>query len=296
VLGRLEELFEKAVDIGEKRILEMDRVGVNVQVLSLSSPGTEQMEPDKAEEVAVEVNNMVADSIRKFPSRLSAFAALPTSNPVRAADELERTVKKLGFKGALINGHVRGKYLDDPIFDPIFERAEALKVPIYLHPTMPPKQVSDVYYNGNLRPEVSLIFSVFGWGWHIETAVHLLRLILAGTFDKHPELQVMIGHLGEALPFMLDRLDQSFPPNFTGLKYPISHYLRNNMYYTSSSLNSLPSFLNLMLQVGVDRIMFSTDYPNLPMGLSVDFLKKLPISPSDKEKISYLNACNLMHF
>ncbi len=156
--------------------------------------------------------------------------------------ELERTVRDYGFKGAVINGHIRGRYLDDPFFWPILERAEALQVPLYLHPTPPPQPVIQASYVGNFAPEVTAQLAASGWGWHIETAIHVLRIILSGAFDRYPHLQLVIGHLGEALPFMLPRLDHNLPTQLTKLKRPIGAYLRENLYYTFSGFNYTPEF------------------------------------------------------
>jgi predicted TIM-barrel fold metal-dependent hydrolase len=168
-------------------------------------------------------------------------------------------VRQHGFKGAVINGHHRGRYLDDKLFWPIFECAEGLRVPIYLHPTQPPKPVIEASYSG-FSSIVTEMLAGAGWGWHIETAIHVIRLILGGVFDQYPKLQIVIGHMGEALPFMLQRLDV-MPIAMTKLSRPISSYLRENVHYTFSGFNFTPTFLDLVLQVGVDRIMFSADHP-----------------------------------
>lgn len=298
VLGAVpyREFAEKLADLGDQRIYDMDTAGIDVQVLSLTSPGTEQMEPADAVSTARSVNDFVADAIKRHPSRLAAFAVLPTSLPDKAADELERTVKEYGFRGAIINGHSRGRYLDDRFFWPILERAENLNVPIYIHPTVPPKPVVDAYYSGQFSPDVIYAISTSGWGWHIETAVHVIRLILGGAFDRYPGLQVIIGHLGEAIPFMMDRLERRLPSELTGLDRPISSYLRENISYTISGFNFIPSFLNLLLQVGAERIMFSTDYPFSSMNEARDFLERLPVSGADREKIAHANAERLLHF
>ena len=168
-------------------------------------------------------------------------------------------VRGHGFKGAIINGHCRGHYLDDKFFWPIFERAEALNVPIYLHPTQPSKPVIETSYGG-FSPIVTDMLAGAGWGWHIETAIHVIRLILGGVFDKYPKLQIVIGHMGETLPFMLQRLDV-MPMAMTKLQRPMSAYLTENVHYTFSGFNFTPTFLDLLLHVGVERIMFSADYP-----------------------------------
>src|SRR5215216_674796 len=205
------KLLEGLRDIGEGRIAEMDAAGIDVQVLSLTSPGVEQLGADEAVTLAREANDALAEAVRSRSDRLAGFAALPTAAPETAADELERTVRGYGFVGALINGHARGRYLDDPYFWPILERAEALGVPIYLHPTPPPQAVVEASYAGNFAPAVTGLLATAAWGWHIETATHVLRLVLSGACDRYPGLQLVVGHMGEALPFMLPRLEMALP-------------------------------------------------------------------------------------
>jgi len=286
--GPRANLLGQLSDVGDRRISDMDAAGIDMQILSITSPGAEQLEGDEAIAVARASNDFLANAVKHNPTRLGAFATLPTALPDKAVEELERTVREYNFKGAMINGHVRGRYLDDKFFWPIFEKAEALGVPIYIHPTQPPKPVLDAYYGG-FEPQVSYMFANAGWGWHIETGVHVLRLILGGVFDQYPKLQIVIGHLGEALPFMIQRVD-NMPPEMTKLKHPISHYLRENVHYTFSGFNFTPTFIDLLLQVGVNRIMFSADYPYASMAEARVFLDKLPVSPEDKERIAHGNA------
>jgi uncharacterized protein len=270
----------------------MDAAHIDMQILSLTSPGTEQLEVAEAKAFAREANDYLADAVRSHPARIGGFATLPTADPSAAAAELERTIRDYGFKGAVINGHVQGRYLDDKFFWPIFERAEALHVPIYLHPTPPPKPVIEASYGG-FAPIVTDLFAGPGWGWHIETAIHVIRIILGGTFDRYPGLQLVVGHMGETLPFMLQRLDV-MPMAMTKLSRPISSYLRENIHYTFSGFNFTPTFLDLLLQVGVDRIMFSADYPYSSMSQARAFLDQLPVSSADRERIAHGNAERLL--
>jgi len=286
------KLVDRLCDVGDQRVAEMDAARIDMQVLSLTSPGTEQLGADEAKALARETNDFLAEAARGHPSRLAAFATLPTADPKAAAAELERTVQDFGFKGAVINGHHQGRYLDDKFFWPIFESAEALHVPIYLHPTPPPKPVIEASYGG-FAPMVTEMLSGPGWGWHIETAVHMIRIILGGTFDRYPGLQLVVGHMGETLPFMLQRLD-AMPMAMTGLRRPISAYLRENVHYTFSGFNFMATFLDLLLEVGVDRIMFSADYPYASMARARAFLDELPLSNSDRERIAHGNAERLM--
>lgn len=294
VAAGLKELLDRLIDLDDRRIADMDAAGIDMQVLSLTSPGTEQLDAPDAVALARDANDLLAEAVRRHPNRFAGFAALPTPAPEAAAEELERTVHAYGFKGAMINGHIRGRYLDDPYFWPILERAEALQVPIYIHPTPPPQAVIAASYTGHFAPGVTAILSSGGWGWHIETAIHILRLILGGAFDRYPRLQVIIGHLGEVLPFMLPRLDLTLPTAVTKLERPMGAYLRENLHYTVSGFNFLPAFLDLFLEVGVSRIMFSADYPYRPMAEARSFLEHLPISPADKEQIAHGNAERLL--
>jgi uncharacterized protein len=265
-----------------------------MQVLSLTSPGVEQLAATEAVAFAREANDHLAEAVQRHPDRFAGFAAVPTAAPDAAADELERTIRQYGFKGAVINGHIQGRYLDDEFFWPILERAQALQVPLYLHPTPPPQAVIAASYTGNFAPEAARGLASFAWGWHIETAIHVLRLILSGAFDRYPNLQLIIGHMGEALPFMLPRLDRSLPTQVTKLARPVGMYLRENLHYTFSGFNYTATFLDLLLQVGVDRIMFSADYPWGSMAQARNFLDQLPVSTADKERIAHGNAERLL--
>ncbi|SHK04323.1 amidohydrolase family protein [Propionispora hippei] len=285
---------EQLCDLNERRIAEMDAAGIDLQVLSLTSPGTEALAADEAVKIANSANDFLAAAIERHPSRFAGFATLPTAVPELAADELERMVCQHGFRGAVINGHIQGRYLDDEFFWPIMEQAEALQVPLYLHPAPPPQPVIDAYYTGNFSSEVTRMLSTAGWGWHIETAVHILRLILGGVFDRYPKLQFIIGHMGEALPFMLPRIDLVMQPELTKLQRPVAAYLRENIHYTFSGFNFTAAFLNLLLEVGVDRIMFSADYPYGSMEKGRAFLAQLPVSSADREKIAHGNAERLL--
>ncbi|MBM2825561.1 MAG: amidohydrolase [Dehalococcoidales bacterium] len=285
--------LEQLTDVGKKRITAMDEAGIDMQVLSISSPGVEQLEASEAIGVVREANDFLADAIQEYPERFAGFAILPTAAPDKAVEELDLMVHKHGFRGALINGHIKDRYLDDKCFWPILECAEKLDVPIYLHPTPPLKSVKDIYYGG-FSPQVTNIFAGAGWGWHIETAVHVLRLILSGAFDEYPKLQIIIGHMGEALPFMLERIDNRMSQEVTGLKRRTADYLRENVYYTFGGFNFTPTFLNLLCEVGAERIMFSADHPHGSMAKARAFLEQLPVSPADRERIAHGNAEHLL--
>ena len=261
----------------------------------MARPGLPPEHPDRDEEPSHIPN---AQRTRFWLTALVVGAQprlrVAVAAPEAAARELERTVKDYGFKGAAINGHIRGRYLDDSYFWPILESAEALGVPLYIHPTPPPQAVIETSYTGNYAPEVAAQLAGAAWGWHIETAIHVLRLILSGAFDRYPKLQLVIGHLGETLPFMLPRLNNSLSKEMTKLQRPMGAYLRENVYYTISGFNFTPAFLDLWLQVGVDRVMFSADYPYGSMEAARSFLDQLPISPADKERVAHGNAERLL--
>jgi hypothetical protein len=282
----------KLDDIGDQRLADMDAGGIDVQVLSHGAPGTEQLEPKQAIRLAREANDYLADAIAVHPDRFAAFATLPTAAPGAAADELERATGELGFKGALINGHVQGKFLDAPEFWPIFERAEGLGVPIYVHPTVPPPAVREAYYGG-LTPQFAQALSMAGWGWHVDTGLHGLRLIAGGVLDEYPTLQIIIGHMGEALPFFLARSSRVLQQQ-AGLSRPLEEYMASNFHFTTSGMFSYPPLLLLLEVIGADRVMFSVDYPYSSNSEGRDFVMSAPISDADREKIAHGNAERLL--
>jgi predicted TIM-barrel fold metal-dependent hydrolase len=287
--ARATKLIAQLCDLGDKRIADMDAAGIDMQIVSITAPGLEQSETAEAIELAAETNDFVAGAIKKHPTRFGGFAALPTSAPDKAAAELERRVRQQKFAGAVINGHNRGRYLDDKFYWPILECAEKLGAPIYLHPTRPPQPVIEASFGG-FAPMVTEMFAGPGWGWHIETAVHVIRLILGGVFDRFPNLQIVIGHQGEGLASMFQRLD-IMAPEITKLKRPVTAYLRENVHYTFSGFNFPATFLSLLLELGgVDRIMFSVDHPYQSMAQGRAFLEQLPVSAADKERIAHGNA------
>lgn len=295
-------------DLGDGRIAAMDAAGIDMQILSHSVPGPETLEPAKAVELARRANDAVVAAIGRHPDRFRGFATLPMRDPAAAAAELERTVRDHGFVGALINGHVNGRYLDDTFFWPVFESAETLGVPIYLHPTIPPQPVIDAYYAG-FDPKVSARLAAAGVGWHIDTGVHCLRLILGGVFDRFPQLQIIVGHHFEALSWMGWRTDYSFPVDATGLKRTVKEYLRENFYggilagdffsqepgATDPSWSlSFNAYLAMVNVIGIDRVVFTADYPYGNMKACRQFLDSIPINQGDREKIAHLNAERLL--
>ena len=282
-------------DIGKDRLARMDAMGIDVQVLSYSTPGTQVLPASEAVPLARDANDQLAAAIAAHPDRFAGFATLPTPDPQAAAAELERAVHKLGFKGAMINGRTHDRFLDDPRFRPILEAAVALDIPLYLHPTIPSKAVQDAYYAG-LEPTMSTCFATAGWGWHMETGIHALRLILAGVFDHYPRLQLILGHWGEMIPFYLARIDEAFAPVAKHLQRHVSDYFLQQVYVTPSGMFTLPPFLLTLQIMGADRIMYSVDYPFIASDQARTFLEAAPISPADKEKIAHGNAEKLLKF
>jgi uncharacterized protein len=296
-------------DLGEARIAAMDDAGIDVQILSYATPSAERLEPSLARELTRQANDALAAAVSKHPDRFLGFATLPMLDPAAAARELERTVRDLGFVGALINGHVNGRYLDDKFFWPVFECAEALGVPIYLHPQIPPKPVVDAYYSG-FAPDVSAFLSIAGVGWHIDTGVHCLRLVMGGVFDRFPALQIIVGHHFEILAWSAWRMDYSFPVKKNGgLKRTIKEYLRENFYggilcgeyagqepgaMDKSWSLSYQAYLGMVNTIGIDRVVFTTDYPYGSMKAARQFFDQMPINVNEKEKIAHLNAERLL--
>lgn len=287
------EVQARLLDLGPDRIADMDAAGIDVQVLSLLAPGAQRFDAATAAARVREENDRLADAVRRQPDRLAAFAAVPTGDPAAAAGELERAVTTLGFRGAMIHGQTEGAFLDDQRFWPILECAEALGVPIYLHPAPPPAAVAEAYYGG-FSPAVGAALATSGWGWHMETGLHVLRLVLAGVFDRFPRLQTVIGHLGEALPFMLTRTSVRLPPAATGLQRTVAEYVRENVHVTTSGFFSVPPLLNALLEVGADRVLFAVDYPISSNAAGVAFLNAMPVSAADREKIAHGNAERLL--
>jgi uncharacterized protein len=286
--SRAERLMRDLSDIGEGRIAQMDAAGIDMQVVSLTQPGVEQLEAADALALARDANDVLAEAMARYPKRLSGFATLPIAMPDQAAKELEHRFKDQSFAGAIIHGHQRGRYLDDRFFWPVLEAAESLGAPIYLHPTRPPRAVIEASYGG-FAPAVSEVLAGPGFGWHIETAVHVLRMVLGGVFDRFPKLQIVIGHMGEGLPFFMQRVDR-MPIELTKLKRPVSEYLRDNLHYTFGGFNFAPTFLDLLLEIGVSRIMFSADYPYGSMAKARAFLEQIPVSAADRARIAHGNA------
>lgn len=291
---KLGKLAPKLADVNGERLASMDETGISLQVLSVAGAGADLLDPENGPAFARQYNDMLAQKITENPDRFTAFAHLPMTAPEEAAEELERTVKTLNFKGALINGMTQGRFLDHPIFAPVLERAEKLEVPIYLHPGLPPKAVVAAYYSG-LPNDGGTALSVAGWGWHSETAIHILRLIISGTLDRYPKLKIIIGHMGEMLPVMMARCDERFGVKDAGTNQrPISQTLKEQVFITTSGIFTLPPLIAALETFGIDNILFSVDYPFSKNEEGVRFLKSIPLPGGQVEKIAYLNAEKLL--
>jgi uncharacterized protein len=281
-------------DLGDARLADMDASGVTVQVLSVAGPGADLVPGQAGIDLARDYNDALAEACARHPARDRGFAHLPMLAPEAAADELERTVKDFSFHGVLVNGATDGRFLDDPAFEPILARAEALDLPIYIHPGIPVAAVRNAYYDG-LPGNFSFTMTLGAWGWHAETAIHTLRLVLSGALDRHPGLKIIIGHMGEALPFMLDRIDETTAAEAKArLKRSVRQTILDQVWITTSGFFTMVPFMAALLSFGVDRIMFSVDYPFASNARAKAFLDALPVSPADREKIAHGNADRLL--
>ena len=280
------DIVEENLDLGKKRLAHMDAAGVDMQVLSFGSPGPQAFGAGIAVPMARDANERLFQTIKSHPTRFAGFAALPTASPDIAAEELERCVKKLGFKGAMIHGHQQGSFLDERKYWPIFERAQALDVPIYLHPTLPHPLAVKAYFEGYEE------LARAGWGFAVDTSCHFLRLVFAGVFDAYPRLKIILGHLGEGLPFAMHRLDDHTHRAAArrGLKRRPIEYLKENLLVTTSGNWFEPAFACTLLALGADNILFAIDWPYEANKTGMKFLRKLSISDADKEKIAHGNA------
>ena len=281
-------------DIGPDRIADMDANGISVQVLSATGAGAELLPPDEAPAHARATNDVLARAVAENPGRYAGFTHLATTNPPAAADELERTVTEYGFVGGMVHGTTEGKFLDDPSFAPLLSRFEALDVPLYIHPALPPESVRKAYYD-NLPGDAGFLMSMAGWGWHSETAIHVLRLVMSGALDRHPKLKLIIGHMGEGLPAMLARCDQVFADECASrLTRTVSQTITQQVWVTTAGFFTLAPLLPLLMTFGTDRILFSIDYPFSSNAKGKAFIDALPLSPEDRVKIAHGNADKLL--
>jgi 2,3-dihydroxybenzoate decarboxylase len=284
-------VVERLLDLDAGRLREMDEAGIDVQVISHAPSVIQQLNAEMSIELAAGANNALKEAVDRHPGRFAGFAALPTPDPQAAADELERAVTELGFKGAMIHGNTGGVFHDDAKFRPIFERAQALEVPIYLHPGPPHPAVVEAYYGDYLQEFPSLASAA--WGFTIDTANQAMRLILSGLFDEYPDLRIIVGHLGEGLPFMLDRMDEAL--NRPGNKrLEFKRTFCDHFYVTTSGFFSTPALLCTVLQMGIDRVMFSVDWPFVENGPGMKWMETVPLSEADRQKMFNGNARKLL--
>jgi 2,3-dihydroxybenzoate decarboxylase len=286
------EVDRRLLDSGALRIKEMDEAGVDIQVLSHGAPSTQKLPADIAVATTAQVNDRLAAFVKTNPKRFAAFCALPTADPAAAADELERCVTGHGFKGAMVHGLSNGEFLDLPKYWPIYARAEKLDVPIYFHPSAPAQAVTDIYYQDYAKDFPLVVRPA--WGFTVETATQAIRLILSGVFDKHPKLKIILGHLGETLPFLLWRIDSALKrPGQKPLDF--RDIFCRNFHVTTSGFFSDPALLCCMMELGVDHILFAIDWPfvvdNKP---AIEWIERVPLSDADKIKILSGNAKQLL--
>ena len=278
---------ERLGDLGMLRIREMDEAGIDLQVISETAPAAQNLEPDAAVLLARRSNDLLHAAIQEHPDRFAGFAALPTSAPSAAAAELERTVTRLRFKGAMISGLTGGAFLDEKRFWPIFERASALDVPLYIHPAWPHAAVRDVYY----RPFAAL--SGAALGFTVEALTQAVRLVTSGVLDEFPRLKIILGHLGEALPFLLWRIDNACRRQMN-LPNEFASYVRRHFYVTTSGAFSNAALACTIAELGIDRIMFAVDWPYQPNAAARQFMVAAPIGDADRRRILAGNARALL--
>jgi 2,3-dihydroxybenzoate decarboxylase len=285
-------LQERLFDLGALRLREMDEAGIDLQVLSHGAPSLQRLSAEVAIPLARKANDRLHQVIAGHPDRFAGFAQLPTDDPRAAADELERAVTRLGFKGAMLHGLThKGEFLDLKRFWPIYERAAALDVPIYLHPAVPHRAVVDAYYKDYLEKFPGLLTAA--WGFTVETATQGVRLVLSGVFDAYPGLKVILGHLGESLPFSAWRIDMALSrPGNTASAFRDA--FRSHFWITTSGNFSTPALLCCVMEMGADRILFSVDYPFVPNPPGVKWMREVPLSPEDRDKILSGNARRLL--
>ena len=279
-------------DLGAQRISEMDEAGIDIQVLSHAAPGTHLMDAELAVPLAQRANDRLYQSVRLHPQRFAAFATLPAIDAPAAADELERCVTKLDMKGAMIHGLTKGLFIDDKRFWPIFERAQALDVPIYIHPAIPHRAVVDAYYKDYLEAFPALLTA--GWGFTVETATQGIRLVLSGLFKAYPNLKIILGHLGESLPFSLWRIDQALSRKGNNAA-SFRDTFCEHFYITTSGNFSDPAMLCSIMEMGADRILFAVDWPYVENRPGTEWMERISLSAEDKAKILNGNAKRLLH-
>ena len=287
---RAPALEERLYDLGELRIKEMDEGGVDYQVISHGASSAQNLPVKIALEMTRGVNNRLHQVIRQHPKRFGGFAAVPTHDAKEGADELERCVTELGFHGAMLHGLANGVFLDDKRFWPIYERAEKLGVPVYFHPAAPQQVVVDKYYKEYVQVAPAILSA--GWGFTVEAATTAIRLVLSGVFEKHPNLRCILGHLGEGIPFLIARMDEALS---RGSKIRFRETFSSHFSVTTSGFFSNPALLCTVQELGIDRIMFSVDWPFVKNTAGTEWLKTVPLCAEDKAKLMSGNAKRLLN-
>jgi len=282
------EIEARLDELGPQRLALMDEAGVDVQVLSVTTPALHNLEPAESVALARQTNDLLAATVAKYPARFQGFATLPMPAPSEVAPELTRCVTELGFKGAMVCGRTRDKNLDHPDYRPLFAQAAALGVPVFIHPQVPQQAVREALYSG-FGENVDAAFSAFGLGWHYEAGIQFVRLVLAGVFDEYPDLQIILGHWGEVVLFYLERLQNL--GRVATLKRPIAEYFQHNLYVTASGMWSSTYLQRALEVVGPERLLFSTDYPYQyrPGHQARGFLDAAPLPVEQKELFAHGN-------
>ena len=284
-------LTDDLTDTDQQRLKHMDETGVGIQILSYTTPVTDQVPAEDAVRICRMANDILAERVKAHPDRYRAMATLPMADPEAAAAELERTVKELGFVGVLLAGQYQGHWYDEHQFLPIFAKAAELDVPVYFHPYLINPEVQQaVYMSSAYSPIVGAEFSSAGLGWHLDTGIAIVRLILAGIFDKYPNLKFVSGHWGEGIPMMLDRMDYQLTTEMTGLKHPVSYYYKEHVYITPSGIMSYDNLYTMIKVMGADHIIYSEDYPYYKPENFSEFLREANISQEEKDLIARKNA------
>lgn len=276
--------------LGGNRLAHMDRVGVNVQVVSHGNGSPSALNHPEAADLCRRVNDDLAAQIAQHPDRFRGFATLPLHDPAAGADELRRCVGELGFVGALVSGSYDGLFLDDARFEPILTAAEAVDLPIYIHPGLPEAAVSQPYYAGTWPTAAHLMFSGPAFGWHAEAGIHVLRLILSGALDRHPTLKLLSGHWGELVAFYLERLDETLALVPTGLERAPSDYYRQQVWITPSGMYNQNQLTFMIAELGAERIIYSEDFPYIVRDNVSAFLDQAGLGETDTHAIAHANA------
>ncbi|HSI59158.1 MAG TPA: amidohydrolase family protein [Ideonella sp.] len=287
---RAQDLLARIQDMEARRLADMDASGIDLQLLLLTSPGVQVFDAATAVALAASTNDQLAETIRRHPTRFAGLAAVAPQDPRAAAKELERAVQTLGLKGAVINSHTQGEYLDDEKFWDIFAAAQALDVPVYIHPNTPSPQM--------IQPFLSRCLDAAIYGFAAETGLHALRLIVSGVFDRFPRLKIVLGHLGEGLPFWLYRIDfmhagivrANRSEGARPLRKKPSDYLRENFFYTTSGMPWEPAVTFVQQQIGMDRVMYAMDYPYQYVPEEVSAMDALPLSDEHRKMFFQTNA------